>query len=190
MDGTVKVNGRDRSKDPRENFSRLSCYIMQDDALRPALTVLEAMTLVAHLRLGYLTSYNQKKKQVRRSEWERTLTVHRSKVSTAQRADFVGQYTRRIGRAVSRYPQVKSGQPPFSTAMSSNTPLVHVMTDIWGSSEHEVLSCSLAEVCWRFIVRALVMEASVIYETSTNFYKAAKPRGEPQWKLQILIRFL
>ncbi|XP_021939655.1 ATP-binding cassette sub-family G member 1 isoform X2 [Zootermopsis nevadensis] len=64
VDGTVKVNGRDRSKDPRENFSRLSCYIMQDDALRPALTVLEAMTLVAHLRLGYLTSHNQKKKQI------------------------------------------------------------------------------------------------------------------------------
>jgi hypothetical protein len=65
VEGTVKVNGRDRSKDSRERFSRLSCYIMQDDALRPALTVREAMTLVAHLRLGYLTSHKQKQKQVR-----------------------------------------------------------------------------------------------------------------------------
>jgi hypothetical protein len=64
VEGTVKVNGRDRSKDPRDMFSRLSCYIMQDDALRPALTVREAMTLVAHLRLGYLTSHRQKQKQV------------------------------------------------------------------------------------------------------------------------------
>jgi len=66
VEGTVKVNGRDRSKDPRDMFSRLSCYIMQDDALRPALTIREAMTLVAHLRLGYLTSHKQKQKQVGR----------------------------------------------------------------------------------------------------------------------------
>lgn len=64
MAGTVQVNGRDRSKEPREWFPRLSCYIMQDDALRPALTVREAMTLVAHLRLGYCTSHKQKRKQV------------------------------------------------------------------------------------------------------------------------------
>jgi ABC-type multidrug transport system ATPase subunit len=64
VEGSVKVNGRNIIKDHRNEFSRLSCYIMQEDALRPALTVKEAMTFVAHLRLGYSTSHRQKQKQV------------------------------------------------------------------------------------------------------------------------------
>ena len=72
MDGTVTVNGKDRSKDHRNELSRLSCYIMQDNALRPALTVKEAMTFAAHLKLGYSTSHGQKQRQVRVSTkpWE------------------------------------------------------------------------------------------------------------------------
>ena len=62
--GTVKVNDKDRNKYRRE-VSSLSCYIMQDDALRPALTVKEAMTFAAHLKLGYSTSHGQKQRQVR-----------------------------------------------------------------------------------------------------------------------------
>jgi len=69
-EGVVKVNGRDRSKDHRDKFFQLSCYIMQDDALRPSLTVKEAMTFVAHLRLGYLTSHKQKQKQVKRKQYK------------------------------------------------------------------------------------------------------------------------
>jgi ABC-type multidrug transport system ATPase subunit len=65
VEGTVKVNGQDRSKDHRNELSRLSCYIMQDDALRPALTVKEAMTFAAHLKLGYSTSHKKKQRQVR-----------------------------------------------------------------------------------------------------------------------------
>jgi ABC-type multidrug transport system ATPase subunit len=64
VEGSVKVNGRNIIKDHHNEFSRLSCYIMQEDALRPALTVKEAMTFVAHLRLGYSTSHRQKQKQV------------------------------------------------------------------------------------------------------------------------------
>lgn len=64
MDGTVTVNGKDRSKDHRNELSRLSCYIMQDNALRPALTVKEAMTFAAHLKLGYSTSHGRKQRQV------------------------------------------------------------------------------------------------------------------------------
>lgn len=64
VEGSVKVNGRNIIKDNHNEFSRFSCYIMQEDALRPALTVKEAMTFVAHLRLGYSTSHRQKQKQI------------------------------------------------------------------------------------------------------------------------------
>ncbi|PNF38652.1 hypothetical protein B7P43_G01202 [Cryptotermes secundus] len=63
-EGSVKVNGRNIIKGHHNEFFRLSCYIMQEDALRPALTVKEAMTFVAHLRLGYSTSHRQKQKQI------------------------------------------------------------------------------------------------------------------------------
>lgn len=72
VDGTVAVNGKDRSKDHRNELSKLSGYIMQDNALRPALTVKEAMTFAAHLKLGNSTSHGQKQRQVRVSTepWE------------------------------------------------------------------------------------------------------------------------
>lgn len=65
VDGTVMVNGLTRAgKEQREAFSRLSCYILQDDDLRPTLTVNEAMMFVAHLKLGYSKSHRQKQKQI------------------------------------------------------------------------------------------------------------------------------
>ena len=72
VDGTVTLNGKDRSKDHRNELSKLSGYIMQDNALRPALTVKEAMTFAAHLKLGNSTSHGQKQRQVRVSTelWE------------------------------------------------------------------------------------------------------------------------
>ncbi|KAJ9584326.1 hypothetical protein L9F63_021326, partial [Diploptera punctata] len=55
-EGTVMINGRIRS----EKTSRLFCYIMQEDALRPKLTVMEAMTFAAHFKLGFSNSHSRK----------------------------------------------------------------------------------------------------------------------------------
>lgn len=50
--GKIAVNGKNRSSNS-ENFRNVSAYIHQDDALRPYLTVREAMTMATHLKLGF-----------------------------------------------------------------------------------------------------------------------------------------
>lgn len=48
-DGTIKMNGRDRNI---SQFRKLSAYIMQDNQLHGNLTVQEAMTVAANLKLS------------------------------------------------------------------------------------------------------------------------------------------
>ncbi|CAH0389477.1 unnamed protein product [Bemisia tabaci] len=62
--GSVMYNGRLRTPENMEHFLRLSCYIQQDDYLRPRLTVQESMMIAAHLKLGINVSYEQKMYQV------------------------------------------------------------------------------------------------------------------------------
>lgn len=50
--GKIKVNGKNRSSNS-QSFRSLAAYIHQDDALRPYLTVSEAMTIATNLKLGY-----------------------------------------------------------------------------------------------------------------------------------------
>ncbi|XP_066599569.1 ATP-binding cassette sub-family G member 1 [Prorops nasuta] len=61
--GKVMVNGKLRVPHS-ERWRRTSCYIQQDSLVRARLTVGEAMTLTAHLKLGYTTSSAYKHTQV------------------------------------------------------------------------------------------------------------------------------
>lgn len=58
-DGTIKMNGRDRNI---STFRKLSAYIMQDNQLHGNLTVEEAMTVAANLKLS--TKVSKKDKMV------------------------------------------------------------------------------------------------------------------------------
>ncbi|XP_031623098.1 ATP-binding cassette sub-family G member 4 [Contarinia nasturtii] len=56
-DGTIKMNGRDRNI---SQFRKLSAYIMQDNQLHGNLTVEEAMTVAANLKLSAKVSKSDK----------------------------------------------------------------------------------------------------------------------------------
>ncbi|CAG9765475.1 unnamed protein product [Ceutorhynchus assimilis] len=60
--GEVNVNGVIRDQSPR--FRKLSAYIPQDEELRLGLTVKEAMTFAANLKLGYGVTHQYKMQQV------------------------------------------------------------------------------------------------------------------------------
>ena len=63
MSGDVLVNGKARSQHS-ERWRRTSCYIQQYSLLRTRLTVGEAMTIAAHLKLGCTISSAFKHTQV------------------------------------------------------------------------------------------------------------------------------
>ncbi|KOB64297.1 ABC transporter, partial [Operophtera brumata] len=55
--GTIATNGEPRDL---HQFRKLSRYIMQQDLLQPYITVLEAMTMAADLKLGTEMGYERK----------------------------------------------------------------------------------------------------------------------------------
>ncbi|XP_073827154.1 ATP-binding cassette sub-family G member 4 [Musca autumnalis] len=64
VSGNVRVNGTPVST-TSQKFRELSCYIHQDDLLRPQLTVGETMMLATHLKLGFNISKQEKVKLVK-----------------------------------------------------------------------------------------------------------------------------
>ncbi|KAG7202353.1 hypothetical protein KM043_018680 [Ampulex compressa] len=63
VSGEILANGKVRVP-YSERWKRTSCYIQQDSLVRTSITVGEAMTIAAHLKIGYSISSAYKHKQV------------------------------------------------------------------------------------------------------------------------------
>lgn len=61
VSGKLLVNGEDRDE---STFRKQSCYIMQNDNLQPLLTVHEAMTVAANLKLSARNTHREKQSRV------------------------------------------------------------------------------------------------------------------------------
>ncbi|KAJ6646153.1 ATP-binding cassette sub-family G member 1, partial [Pseudolycoriella hygida] len=62
--GVIKVNGKHRSNNS-QSFRSFAAYIHQEDALRPYLTVCEAMTIATNLKLGYNVTKEYKSQMIK-----------------------------------------------------------------------------------------------------------------------------
>ncbi|XP_070149809.1 ATP-binding cassette sub-family G member 1 isoform X1 [Polyergus mexicanus] len=56
--GSININGQPRNM---QEFKKMSCYIMQEDLVQPKLTVIEAMSFAADLKLGRNKSQSEKR---------------------------------------------------------------------------------------------------------------------------------
>ncbi|XP_050450728.1 ATP-binding cassette sub-family G member 1-like isoform X2 [Cataglyphis hispanica] len=57
ISGSININGQPRNM---QEFKKMSCYIMQNDLVQPKLTVIEAMSFAADLKLGKKKSQFEK----------------------------------------------------------------------------------------------------------------------------------
>ncbi|XP_029667725.1 ATP-binding cassette sub-family G member 1-like isoform X1 [Formica exsecta] len=55
---SININGKPRNM---QEFKKMSCYIMQEDLVQPKLTVMEAMSFAADLKLGRKKSQSEKR---------------------------------------------------------------------------------------------------------------------------------
>lgn len=62
MEGTITINGMKRDSN---QFKKLSCYIMQDNQLHGNLTVEEAMSVAANLKMESSAGSQHKQEVVR-----------------------------------------------------------------------------------------------------------------------------
>ncbi|XP_034472600.1 ATP-binding cassette sub-family G member 1 [Drosophila innubila] len=86
--GSIRVNGKLMATSS-ERFRRLSCYIHQDDLLRPQLMVGEIMMMAAHLKLGFKVTKTHKLNLIKHIlsllGLEHRYNVHSGKLSGGQK---------------------------------------------------------------------------------------------------------
>jgi len=93
VSGSVQVNGVERDI---HRFRRDSSYIMQDDKLQPLLTVHEAMSIAANLKLG--AEFSPKHKMERVDEIIRAMSL--SEVKNTQTKSLSGGQRKRLAIAL------------------------------------------------------------------------------------------
>ncbi|XP_054261224.1 ATP-binding cassette sub-family G member 1 [Macrosteles quadrilineatus] len=138
--GSVMVNGQDRSDVNIKHYLRVSCYIQQDDELRPLLSVEEAMMMAAHLKLGYSVSNVAKCQQI--TELLSMLGLSNQKKTLTGRLS--GGQKRRLSIAlelITNPPLIFLDEPTTGLDSSSTSSCVQLLRDL--AREGRTVVCTI-----------------------------------------------
>lgn len=135
--GYVYVNGRERNI---QKLIKQSCYIMQDDQLEPFVTVEEAMTFVANVKLSTKISEEDKIETVSVILQNFGLSEHRRTLTT----NLSGGQRKRLAIAVeliSNPPVLFLDEPTSGLDSKSAKQCIHILRNL--SSEGRTVVCSI-----------------------------------------------
>ncbi|KAK9508109.1 hypothetical protein O3M35_007842 [Rhynocoris fuscipes] len=138
--GKVLINGVDRAEIGLEEFKKASCYIQQDDIIRPLLTVHEAMTMATHLKLGCSISQQDKKNKITEILMMLGLSEHRETMS----GKLSGGQKKRLSIAlelITNPPVIFLDEPTSGLDSVSTSSCVSLMRDL--SKQGRTMICTL-----------------------------------------------
>lgn len=173
--GLVMLNGHDRKEVGMENFSRVSCYIQQDDEVRPLLTVKEALTMAAHLKLGFSVTYKEKKQQIA----ELLAMLGLSNHSHTMTKKLSGGQRKRLSIAlelITNPPLIFLDEPTTGLDSSSTTSCISLLKDL----AHQ----------GRTVVCTIHQPSSLLFEMMDHLYTVALGRCIYQGSIKELVPHL
>ncbi|XP_073989555.1 ATP-binding cassette sub-family G member 1-like [Rhodnius prolixus] len=139
-DGQILINGEDRTKIGLEEFKKVSCYIQQDDVVRPLLTVRESMTLATHLKLGCSITHEDKKNKIK----ELLVMLGLSENSETLSGNLSGGQKKRLSIAlelITNPPVIFLDEPTSGLDSVSTSSCVALMRDL--SKQGRTMICTL-----------------------------------------------
>lgn len=176
--GTVTIGDRTRqcAISAAAKHRQNTAYIQQDDQLRPRLTVQEAMTLAAHLKLGFSVTMDKKKRRIAKLLDVLGLEPHKDTMTCR----LSGGQRRRLGIALE---------------LISNPPVLFLDEPTTGLDSSSCSQCiqllkRLANEQGRTIICTIHQPSALLFEMFDHLYAVAQGRCIYQGPVKELLPFL
>ncbi|KAH8263218.1 hypothetical protein KR044_006212 [Drosophila immigrans] len=174
VSGSIRVNGKPMATSS-DRFRRLSCYIHQDDLLRPQLMVGEIMLMAAHLKLGFKVTKSYKLNLIKHIlsllGLEHRFNVHTGKLSGGQK--------KRLAIAlelISNPPVLYLDEPTTGLDSSSCSSCVALLKKL--ASQGHTIVCTIHQ------------PSALIFEMFDKLYTVADGHCMYQGRVKELVPFL